>query len=136
MDERICPMVPSPKVQPKIMKTKARFEHQVWEAGLPVAQRILDNPVTFDTADGVLDADTDARNQTIGDFVHVGQFASFGLLFGLEDRDALKAKALKAGILHQHAALGHPVARFIGEVVVMFAALNGLGDEADLQASL
>ncbi len=119
--------MPWPKVQAEIMQATARFEHQVSEAGLPVSQRILDNPIAFHTTDRMLDTDAEARNQTIGDFFHVEQLTAFGFLFGLEDRDAPEAEALKARVLNQQTALGYGVASFVGKFLVMFFALNGIG---------
>ena len=64
--------MPWPKVQAEIMQATAGFEYQVAEAGLPIAQRVLDNPIALHTADGMLNAHPNTRNEAISDLVGVG----------------------------------------------------------------
>ncbi len=117
-------IMPWPKVQPKIVQATAGFEHQVAETGLPISQLVFDNPIALDTADGMLNANPNTRNEAIAHFVRVGQLTSAGFLSRLQNGNPCKSKALKASILGSYTALGNTVARFISQSFVVLFALN------------
>ena len=74
--------MPWTKVQPEIVQTTAGFEHQVAETWLPISQRVLDNPIALDTANGVFNADPNTCNQAIAHLVGVGQLPPLGFFVG------------------------------------------------------
>ena len=63
--------MPGSKVQAEIVQPTADFEHQVTKSWLPIAKLVFDNPVAFDTADGVLDAHPNPRDEAITHFVRI-----------------------------------------------------------------
>ncbi len=91
--------MPWTKVQPEIVQAAAGFKHEVSETGLPISQLVLDNPIALDTADGMLNADPNTRNEAIADFVGVGQLTPSGFLGRLQNGNPFKSKALKASVL-------------------------------------
>ena len=91
--------MPGPEIQSEIMQTTAGFKNSILKAWFPISDFVFDNPVTFDTADGVFNPNPQGSIPVIKVFIQVRQGLAFGLLFGLKDRHLVEAKALKAGIL-------------------------------------
>lgn len=92
-------IMPGPEIQSEIMKTTAGFKDSVLKAWFPIPNFVFDNPVTFDTANGVFNANPQRSEPLINVFVQVRQRLASGLLFGLKDSHIVESKALKASIL-------------------------------------
>ena len=91
--------MPRSKIQAEIVQPTADVDHQVTEPRLPISRLVFDNSIALDTADGMLDAHPNPRDEAISHFVRVAQFTAPGFLFRLQDRDTFQVKALKACIL-------------------------------------
>ena len=81
------------------MQPTADFKHQVTEPRLPISGLVFDNPIALDTANGVLDAPPNTRDEAMAHLVRVTKLPASGLLLRLQDRHPFKVKALKACIL-------------------------------------
>ena len=92
-------VMPRTKIQSKIMQPTAGFKNSVLKTRFPVPDFVFDNPVTFDTANGVFNANSHRSEPLINLFVQVRQGFASGLLFGLKYGHIIEAKPLKAGIL-------------------------------------
>ena len=92
-------VMPGTEIQSKIMQPTTGFKNSILKAWFPISDFVFDNPVTFDTANGVFNANSNRRKPMINVFVQVRQGLASGLLFRLKDRHIVEAKALKAGIL-------------------------------------
>ena len=92
-------VMPRTKIQSKIMQPTAGFKNSVLKTRFPVPDFVFDNPVTFDTANGVFNAHPHRSVPLINVFVQVRQGLASGFLFGLKDRHIVEGKALKTGIL-------------------------------------
>ncbi len=91
--------MPGPEIQSEIMKAAAGFQNSILEAWFPIPNFVFDNPVTFDTANGVFNTNSNRRKPLINMFIQVRQRLASGLLFRLQHSHLVEAKALKAGIL-------------------------------------
>ena len=76
-------VMPWPKVQAEIVQPTADFEHQVTESWLPISGLVFDNPIALDTANGMLDAHPNTRDEAITHFVCVAKLTASGFLFRL-----------------------------------------------------
>ena len=92
-------VMPGTEIQSKIMKTTAGFKDSVLKTWFPIPDFVFDNPVTFDTADSVFNANPNRGEPLINLFVQLRQGFASGLLFGLQNGNIVEAKALKAGVL-------------------------------------
>jgi len=81
------------------MKPTAGFKNSILKTWFPISDFVFDNPVTFDPADSVFNANPHRREPLINVFVQVRQRLASGLLFGLKYVHIIEAKPLKAGIL-------------------------------------
>jgi hypothetical protein len=75
--------MPWSKVQAKIVQPAADFEHQVPESWLPISGLVFDNPIALDTANGMLDAHPNTRDEAIAHVVRVPKRTAPGFLFRL-----------------------------------------------------
>ena len=96
LDRRV---MPGTEIQSEIMQTTAGFKNSVLKTWFPISDFVFDNRVTFDTSDGVFNANPNRTEPLINVFVQVRQRLASGLLFRLKYRHIGEAKALKAGIL-------------------------------------
>ena len=92
-------VMPGTEIQSEIMKTTAGFKNSVLKTGFPIPDFVFDNPVTFDTADRVFNANPHRSEPLVDVFVQVRQGLASGLLLGLQNGHMVEAKALKAGVL-------------------------------------
>lgn len=69
---------------------------RIW---LPISRLVFDNSTALHTANGMLNAPPNPRDETIAHFVRVAQLTTSGFLLWLQDRDAFEVKTLKACIL-------------------------------------
>ena len=92
-------VMPGTKIQSEIMQPTAGFKNSVLKAWFPVPDFVFDNSVTFDTANGVFNANPHRSVPLIKVFVQVRQGFASGFLFGLKYRYIVEAKALKTSIL-------------------------------------
>ena len=92
-------VMPGPEIQSEIMKTTTGFKNSILKTWFPISDFVFDNPVTFDTADRVFNANPHRSEPLINVFVQVRQGLASGLLFGLNYGHIIEAKPLKAGIL-------------------------------------
>lgn len=127
---------PGSKRQSKIVQPTAGFQDRVPKAGLPTADLVLDHAIAFDPTDGVLNSDPDACQPLIDVLVQVRQGLPPGFLLGLQDGHIVQGKALKAAILEQLAVGREVIIGFIGQSLVVFLALNGFTQKADLAAQI
>ena len=75
--------MPGSKVQTEIVQPTADFEHQVTEPWLPISGLVFDNPIALDTANGMLDAHPNPRDEAIAYFVCLAKLTASGFLFRL-----------------------------------------------------
>ena len=75
--------MPGPEIQSEIMQPTAGFKNSVLKAWFPNPNFVFDNPVTFDTADSMFNANSNRRKPLINMFIQVRQGLASGLLFGL-----------------------------------------------------
>jgi hypothetical protein len=75
--------MPWSKVQAEIVQPTADFEHHVTEPWLPISELIFDNPIALDTANGMLDANPNTRDEAMAHFVRVTPLSASGFLFRL-----------------------------------------------------
>ena len=92
-------VMPGTEIQSEIMQPTAGFKNGILKAWFPIPDFVFDNPVTFDTANGVFDPHPNRRKPLVNVFVQVRQGLASGLLFGLKDGHIIEAEALKAGVL-------------------------------------
>ena len=92
-------VMPGTEIQSEIMKATAGFKNSILKAWFPIPDFVFDNPITFDTANGVFNANPHRSEPLINVFVQVRQGLASGFLFGLKDRHIVEAKALKTSIL-------------------------------------
>ena len=92
-------VMPGTEIQSEIMQPTADFKNSVPKAGFPISDFVFDNPITFDTANGVFNANPHRREPLINVFVQVRQGLASGLLFGLKYRHIVEGKPLKTSIL-------------------------------------
>ena len=92
-------VMPGTEIQSEIMQPTTGFKNGILKAGFPIPDFVFDNAVTFDTADGVFNPNSNRSEPLISVFIQVRQGLASGLLFGLKDGHGVEAKALKAGIL-------------------------------------
>ena len=92
-------VMPGTEIQSKIMQPTAGFKNSILKTRFPIPNFVFDNSVTFDTADGVFNANSNRRKPLISVFIQVGQRLASGLLFRLQHSHLVEAKALKTGIL-------------------------------------
>jgi hypothetical protein len=91
--------MPGTEIQSEIMQPTASFKNSILKAWFPIPDFVFDNPVTFDTADSMFNANSDRRKPLVNVFVQVRQGLASGFLFGLKDRHLVEVKALKTSIL-------------------------------------
>lgn len=92
-------VMPRTEIQSEIMQPAASFKHSILKAWFPIPDFVFDNPITFDTANGVFNANPHRREPLINVFVQVRQGLASGFLFGLKDRHMVHGKSLKTSIL-------------------------------------
>lgn len=92
-------VMPGTEIQSEIMQPTTGFKNSVPKAGFPISDFVFDNPITFDTANGVFNAHPNRRKPLVNVFVQVRQGLASGLLFGLKDGHIVEVKALKTSIL-------------------------------------
>ena len=92
-------VMPGAEIQSEIMKATAGFKNSILKPRFPIPNFVFDNPVTFDTADSMFNANSDRRKPLVNVFVQVRQGLASGFLFGLKDRHMVEPKTLKPSIL-------------------------------------
>ena len=92
-------VMPGAEIQSEIMKAAAGFQNSILKTWFPIPNFVFDNPVTFDTADGVFNPNSDRRKPPIKVFIQIRQRLASRLLLGLQNSHIVEAKALEAGIL-------------------------------------
>ena len=92
-------VMPGTEIQSEIMQPTAGFKNSILKTWFPIPNFVFDNPVTFNTTNGVFNTNPNRSEPLINVFVQVRQGLASGFLFGLKDSHIIEAKALKAGIL-------------------------------------
>lgn len=92
-------VMPGPEIQSEIMQSTASFKNSILKAWFPIPDFVFDNPITFDTANGVFNPNPYRSVPLINVFVQVRQGLASGFLFGLKDGHIVQGKALKTSIL-------------------------------------
>ena len=92
-------IMPGSEIQSEIMQATTGLKDSILKAWFPIPDFVFDNPVTFDTANGVFNPNPQWSEPLINVFVQVRQWLASGFLFGLKDRHLVESKALKASIL-------------------------------------
>ena len=92
-------VMPGPKIQSEIMQPTTGFKNSVLKTGFPIPDFVFDNPIPFDTANGVFNPHPHRSVPLVNVFVQVRQGLASGLLFGLKNGHLVEAEALKAGVL-------------------------------------
>lgn len=92
-------VMPGAEIQSKIMKPTAGFKNSILKPWFPIPNFVFDNPIPFDTANGVFNPNSHRSEPLINVFIQVRQGLASRLLFRLQNSHIVEAKALKAGIL-------------------------------------
>ena len=92
-------VMPGAEIQSKIMQPTAGFKDSILKAWFPIPDFVFDNPITFDTANGVFNTNPYRSEPLINVFVQVRQGLASGFLFGLKDGHIVQGKDLKTSIL-------------------------------------
>ena len=79
LDRRV---MPGTEIQSEIMQPTAGFKNSILKAWFPISDFVFDNPVTFDTANGVFNANPNRRKPLIDVFIQVRQGLASGLFLG------------------------------------------------------
>ena len=74
--------MPGTEIQSEIMQPTAGFKNSILKAWFPISDFVFDNPVTFDTANGVFNANPNRRKPLIDVFIQVRQGLASGLFLG------------------------------------------------------
>ena len=64
-------VMPGPEIQSEIMQPTAGFKNSILKTWFPIPDFVFDNPITFDTANGVFNANSNRREPLINVFVQV-----------------------------------------------------------------
>jgi hypothetical protein len=113
------------------MQRAADFHHQVTDARLPQAARVVDDAAALDAAVDVLNADAAACNPSIGGFLRPREGSSPWLLGRYDHLDVVERERQEAEILEQPAPCWQGVGRRIGNALIVGAAGIGLTQEED-----
>lgn len=95
--------MPGPEVQAKIMQAGASFHSPISKVIFPDTQLIFDNPIAFNSSDGMFNPDAQAGNLAIAGFFFRCKLLATRLLLRLDDGHIRQSKTLKASILAQAA---------------------------------
>ena len=118
--------------QSQIVQATGDRHHQVAEAGLPVAQLVLDDPTALDAAHRVLDPHLLACYTTISLFLLCGQRTTTWFLCWLLDPHVFRGKSLKSHVLIEHTVRWKHISFIIRKRLVMPFASVGCTQETDL----
>ncbi len=84
--------------QPKIMQCSTREKNSIYKVIFPQPALILDYPIPFGAANGMLNANPERRNLPVRRLLFFGQLFSFGLFAWLNNCDIFRSEALITGI--------------------------------------
>jgi hypothetical protein len=114
------------------MESTTRLHDGVANTVFQKAELVFDDTATFDPANGVLDADADRRDGTIGRLLWWGECPSRRLFLGLDDGDPLARIALEAPVLIQTTAGREGIPLQLREDFIMDLPFIGGTQEANL----
>ena len=92
-------IMPWAKGQPEIVKATTRFQNSIPKALFPISDFLFDNAITFDTPNGMFNADPQGSKPLVDVFIYRREGFPTGLFLRLKDGHPLQGKALKARIL-------------------------------------
>jgi hypothetical protein len=113
------------------MQRAADFHHQITDAYLPQAARVVDDAAALDAAVDVLNADAAACKPSIGGFLRPREGSAPWLLGRHHDLDVVERERQEAQILEQPAPRGQGIRRGIRNPFIVGAAGIGLTQEED-----
>jgi hypothetical protein len=113
------------------MQRAADFHHQISDARLPQAVRVVDDAAALDAAVDVLNADAAACNPSIGGFLRPREGSAPWLLGRHDDLDLIERERQEAQVLEQPAPRGQGIRRGIRNPLIVGAAGIGLTQEED-----
>ena len=76
-------VMPGTEIQSEIMQLTTGFKNSILKAGFPIPDFVFDNPVPFDTANGVFNPHPNRRKPLVNVFVQVRQGLGLPLGFFL-----------------------------------------------------
>jgi hypothetical protein len=114
------------------MQSTTRLHNGIAHPILQEAYLIFYHPITLHPTDRVFDTNSDGRNHAILCFLRRGEFTPTWLFLRLDDRDVVKHKALESQILIEVTPAGEGITGQLREAFVLFLALHGVTQEADV----
>jgi hypothetical protein len=114
------------------MQPTTRLHDGIANAILQEAYLVFDNPITFHTANGVFNTDSDRRDRTIGRFLRWGEFTPTGFFLRLDDGDPVEAKTLEAHLLVEATAAWQGIALQLSQAFIMRLPFIRGTQEADV----
>ena len=117
--------MPRSEIQAEIVQAAAGFHGLILKIIFPSSYLIFDNPIAFDSSDGVLNADTQAGDLAVVLFLLRGKFFAPRLFHGLDHGHARQRKTLKASVLAQAAPFRQDQVGFICYFLVVLLAFAG-----------
>ena len=92
-------ILPRSKSESKVVQSATSFKNSIAETTLPVADRLLDNPIPLHASNRMLSTDTDGAVPSISAFFDITQLTATRLLFRLQNRHIFDFKPLESTIL-------------------------------------
>jgi hypothetical protein len=118
------------------MQRTADFHHQIADARLPQAARVVDDAAALDTTVDMFDADAPACDPSIRGFLGPREGAASWLLGRHDDLDVVEHEGQEAEILQQSAACGQGIRRGIRDALVVGTAGIGVTQKQDRKRSI
>ena len=114
------------------MQATTCFHDSISNPILQETDFILHDSVAFHSTNGVLDADSNRRDATIGRFFRWSEFPSTRCFLRLEDRNARKDESLEALILIQATTGWQGIAYQLCQALIRRFPFTGVAQEAHL----
>ena len=110
----------------QVVQAPGHFHDRVHQASAQVAKGVKDDAAALDAAEDMLDTDAVVAQKLVARLLAGKEFAAPRLLLGLErGLGSRRSVALKAGVLHDHAAGRKDEPALVGELFVVHAAGAG-----------
>ena len=111
-----------------VMKTGGKMKNLVDEVSSAQSAFISDNTENLCSSDGVFDFHPCPGNLSVCRFLPFGEFASFGLLHGLDNRSVFWCISLITGVLPKDAFIWKRILR-VGNLLVVHLSFHGKAGE-------
>jgi hypothetical protein len=112
------------------MQATTRFHDGVANPVLQEANRVLHDPIAFDSANDVFNTTSARRDATIGCLLRGRAFTATGFFLRLDDRDAIEQKTLKALLVIQATTGWQGITCQRGSALIGGFPFTGMAEEA------